>query len=238
MSGLPRLISVTTTNPRLTRPRTVASLTCHSGTSRKQYFSGPSRWVGQPGHVQYPPLSFTSVPPCALAVAIASAIRDGRGAVMTHRPNSPSDPSGRDASVFGSRRADRSLAPCRRKQNHGGRLRQGGGFLPGPSRRSFLSISRYIANCAIAASSAAFSADELRLLSQPSIVRPKAASVLAWRLLSREQIRFYPWIATVAHMAMMPPSTLCSRDAELTKLHAKIGQLVVERDFLAKAFGR
>jgi transposase len=39
-------------------------------------------------------------------------------------------------------------------------------------------------------------------------------------------------------MAMMPPSTLCSRDAELTKLHAKIGQLVVERDFLAKAFGR
>jgi transposase len=29
-----------------------------------------------------------------------------------------------------------------------------------------------------------------------------------------------------------------NRDAELTKLHAKIGQLVVERDFLAKAFGR
>ncbi len=27
-------------------------------------------------------------------------------------------------------------------------------------------------------------------------------------------------------------------DAELTKLHAKIGQLVVERDFLSKAFGR
>jgi transposase len=27
-----------------------------------------------------------------------------------------------------------------------------------------------------------------------------------------------------------------NRDAELTKLHAKIGQLVVERDFLAKAF--
>jgi transposase len=26
--------------------------------------------------------------------------------------------------------------------------------------------------------------------------------------------------------------------AEVTKLHAKIGQLVVERDFLAKAFGR
>ena len=27
-----------------------------------------------------------------------------------------------------------------------------------------------------------------------------------------------------------------NRDAEVTKLHAKIGQLVVERDFLAKAF--
>lgn len=27
-------------------------------------------------------------------------------------------------------------------------------------------------------------------------------------------------------------------DAEVDKLHAKIGQLVVERDFLAKAFGR
>jgi transposase len=29
-----------------------------------------------------------------------------------------------------------------------------------------------------------------------------------------------------------------SREVELTKLHAKIGQLVVERDFLAKAFDR
>jgi transposase len=28
------------------------------------------------------------------------------------------------------------------------------------------------------------------------------------------------------------------RDAEVTKLHAKIGQLVVERDFLVKAFDR
>lgn len=28
------------------------------------------------------------------------------------------------------------------------------------------------------------------------------------------------------------------REAEVTKLHAKIGQLVVERDFLAKAFYR
>ena len=27
-------------------------------------------------------------------------------------------------------------------------------------------------------------------------------------------------------------------EAELSKLHAKIGQLVVERDFLSKAFGR
>jgi transposase len=29
-----------------------------------------------------------------------------------------------------------------------------------------------------------------------------------------------------------------SREAEIRELHAKIGQLVVERDFLAKAFGR
>jgi transposase len=29
-----------------------------------------------------------------------------------------------------------------------------------------------------------------------------------------------------------------SRDSEITKLHAKIGQLVVERDFLSKAFDR
>ena len=29
-----------------------------------------------------------------------------------------------------------------------------------------------------------------------------------------------------------------NRNAELTKLHAKIGQLVVERDFLSKAFDR
>jgi len=29
-----------------------------------------------------------------------------------------------------------------------------------------------------------------------------------------------------------------ARDGEIDKLHAKIGQLVVERDFLAKAFGR
>ena len=29
-----------------------------------------------------------------------------------------------------------------------------------------------------------------------------------------------------------------SRDGEITKLHAKIGQLVVERDFLSKTFDR
>ena len=29
-----------------------------------------------------------------------------------------------------------------------------------------------------------------------------------------------------------------NRDGEITKLHAKIGQLVVERDFLSKAFDR
>jgi transposase len=28
------------------------------------------------------------------------------------------------------------------------------------------------------------------------------------------------------------------QEAEVEKLHAKIGQLLVERDFLAKAFGR
>jgi transposase len=33
-------------------------------------------------------------------------------------------------------------------------------------------------------------------------------------------------------------SVQAHRDAEVTKLHAKIGQLVVERDFLAKAFDR
>ena len=32
--------------------------------------------------------------------------------------------------------------------------------------------------------------------------------------------------------------TAKSSEAEIEKLHAKIGQLVVERDFLAKAFGR
>ncbi len=32
--------------------------------------------------------------------------------------------------------------------------------------------------------------------------------------------------------------TARDRDAEFEKLHAKIGQLVVERDFLQKAFGR
>jgi transposase len=29
-----------------------------------------------------------------------------------------------------------------------------------------------------------------------------------------------------------------AREVEIEKLHAKIGQLIVERDFLAKAFGR
>jgi transposase len=29
-----------------------------------------------------------------------------------------------------------------------------------------------------------------------------------------------------------------SREADIEKLHAKIGHLLVERDFLAKAFGR
>ena len=34
------------------------------------------------------------------------------------------------------------------------------------------------------------------------------------------------------------PEIQAGRDAEMTKLHANIGQLVVERDFLAKAFDR
>jgi transposase len=34
------------------------------------------------------------------------------------------------------------------------------------------------------------------------------------------------------------PDAQVNREAEVTKLHAKIGQLVVERDFLAKAFDR
>lgn len=34
------------------------------------------------------------------------------------------------------------------------------------------------------------------------------------------------------------PDAQVNREAEVTKLHAKIGQLVVERDFLVKAFDR
>lgn len=33
-------------------------------------------------------------------------------------------------------------------------------------------------------------------------------------------------------------TTMKEQEAEVEKLHAKIGQLLVERDFLAKAFGR
>ena len=33
-------------------------------------------------------------------------------------------------------------------------------------------------------------------------------------------------------------SSKTASDAEIAKLHAKIGELVVERDFLSKAFGR
>ena len=35
-----------------------------------------------------------------------------------------------------------------------------------------------------------------------------------------------------------PEAAAAAREGELEKLHAKIGQLVVERDFLAKASGR
>jgi transposase len=38
--------------------------------------------------------------------------------------------------------------------------------------------------------------------------------------------------------AAKPSRGAASRDAEIKDLHAKIGQLTVERDFLAKAFGR
>ncbi len=43
-------------------------------------------------------------------------------------------------------------------------------------------------------------------------------------------------LAKVLDDKALEPAAL--RDAEVTKLHAKIGQLVVERDFLAKAFDR
>ena len=43
-------------------------------------------------------------------------------------------------------------------------------------------------------------------------------------------------LAKVFDDKALEPAAL--RDAEVTKLHAKIGQLVVERDFLAKAFDR
>lgn len=51
------------------------------------------------------------------------------------------------------------------------------------------------------------------------------------------------WKASVIENAALAFSDRASspsadRDAEVSKLHAKIGQLVVERDFLAKAFNR
>ena len=46
----------------------------------------------------------------------------------------------------------------------------------------------------------------------------------------------------VEQMAMLfggsAVTTVKEQEAEVEKLHAKIGQLLVERDFLAKAFGR
>jgi transposase len=35
-----------------------------------------------------------------------------------------------------------------------------------------------------------------------------------------------------------PEAVQATSEAELAKLHAKIGQLVIEKDFLSKAFGR
>ena len=45
------------------------------------------------------------------------------------------------------------------------------------------------------------------------------------------------WQKIHLHYLINDPG-IANRDAEVTKLHAKIGQLVVERDFLAKAFDR
>jgi transposase len=55
------------------------------------------------------------------------------------------------------------------------------------------------------------------------------------------------WVAAWKREAIERPAKVfddkgaevqANREAEVTKLHAKIGQLVVERDFLAKAFDR
>ena len=45
-------------------------------------------------------------------------------------------------------------------------------------------------------------------------------------------------LAAVFSARSAAQETAKSSEAEVEKLHAKIGQLLVERDFLAKAFGR
>ena len=45
-------------------------------------------------------------------------------------------------------------------------------------------------------------------------------------------------LAAVFSDRFLAQETAKSSEAEVEKLHAKIGQLLVERDFLAKAFGR
>jgi transposase len=45
-------------------------------------------------------------------------------------------------------------------------------------------------------------------------------------------------LAAVFSDRSLAQETAKSSEAEVEKLHAKIGQLLVERDFLAKAFGR
>jgi transposase len=45
-------------------------------------------------------------------------------------------------------------------------------------------------------------------------------------------------LAAVFSDRSVAQETTKSSEAEVEKLHAKIGQLLVERDFLAKAFGR
>mgnify|MGYP003351394622 CR=1 FL=1 len=59
---------------------------------------------------------------------------------------------------------------------------------------------------------------------------PKAVGPCLPTRITRPKSRQKFWDAKIARNQ--------ARDAEVTKLHAKIGQLVVERDFLAKAFDR
>jgi transposase len=52
---------------------------------------------------------------------------------------------------------------------------------------------------------------------------------------SQKRSAFHVW--ALAHLQQAEAKEV-AWEGEVEKLHAKIGQLVVERDFLAKAFGR